>query len=72
MKKSFWLLELGEKVFLESDSWAQLSDSKNTFSPNSSDQNVFFKKVGGIYFFSSTCGQNMSLYGQILLPKQWL
>ena len=135
--------------------WAQLSDSKNTFSPNSSDQNDFFqenwvvrilsplhvgkiwayivryycpnndfrcqlacygpnhtskcpsrvflfyqklrllkifrfltwlrfsrygffailkyvKKLGGIHFFSSTCGQNMSLYGHRLRPKQWL
>ena len=26
---------------------------------------IFSRKLGGIYFFSSTCGQ-------ILLPKQWL
>ena len=28
------------------------------------------RKLGGIHFFPSTCGQNMSLYGPILLPKQ--
>jgi hypothetical protein len=33
---------------------------------------IFSRKVGGIHFFSSTCRQNMSLYGQMLLPKQWL
>ncbi len=33
---------------------------------------IFSRKLGGIHFFSSTCGQNMSLYGKILLPKQWL
>ena len=33
---------------------------------------IFSRKLGGIHFFSSTCGQNMSLYGQILLPKQCL
>ena len=31
---------------------------------------IFSRKLGGIHFFSSTCGQNMGLYGQILLPKQ--
>ena len=31
--------------------WAQLSDSKNTFSPNSSNQNDFFKKIGWYTFF---------------------
>ena len=31
---------------------------------------IFSRKLGGIHFFSSTCGQNMSLYGQILLAKQ--
>ena len=29
------------------------------------------RKLGCINFFSSICGQNMSLCGQILLPKQW-
>ena len=33
---------------------------------------IFSRKFGGIHLFSSTCGQNMSLYGNILLPKQWL
>ena len=33
---------------------------------------IFSRKLGSIHFFSSTCGQNMSLYGQILLPKQLL
>ena len=33
---------------------------------------IFSRKVGGIHFFSSTCGQNMSLYGQKLLPEQLL
>ena len=33
---------------------------------------IFLRKLGSIHFFSSTCGQNMSLYGKILLPKQWL
>ena len=31
---------------------------------------IFPSKLGGIHFFASTCGRNMSLYGQILLPKQ--
>ena len=31
---------------------------------------IFSRKFGGKYFFSSTCGQNMSLYGGILLLKQ--
>ena len=31
---------------------------------------TFSRKLGGIHFVSSTCGQNMSQYGQILLPKQ--
>jgi hypothetical protein len=31
---------------------------------------IFSRKLGCIHFFSSTCGQNMSLYGKILLPKQ--
>ena len=30
------------------------------------------RKWGSIHFFSSTCGQNMSLYDQILLPRQCL
>ena len=30
---------------------------------------IFSRKLGGIHFFYSTCGQNMSLYGKILLPK---
>ena len=33
---------------------------------------IFSRKLGSIHFFSSTCGQNMSLYDQILLPKQCL
>ena len=33
---------------------------------------IFFNKIGWLHFFSSTFGQNMSLYGRILLPKQWL
>ena len=33
---------------------------------------IFSRKLGVIQFFSSTCGQSMSLYCQILLPKQWL
>ena len=33
---------------------------------------IFSRKLGGEHLFSSTCEQNMSLYGQILLPKQWL
>ena len=33
---------------------------------------IFSRKLGGIHFFSSICGQNMSLYGQILPPKQYL
>ena len=33
---------------------------------------IFSRKLGCIHFFSSTCGQNMSLYSQILLPKQCL
>ena len=32
---------------------------------------IFSRKLGGINFFSSTCGQKMSLFGHILLPKQW-
>ena len=31
---------------------------------------IFSRKLGCIHFFSSICGQNMSLYGKILLPKQ--
>ena len=31
---------------------------------------IFSRKSSGIHFFSSTFGQNMSLYGQILLSKQ--
>ena len=31
---------------------------------------IFSKKLGCIHFFSSICGQNMSLYGKILLPKK--
>ena len=31
---------------------------------------IFSRKLGGIHFFSSACGQNTSLYGKILLPKQ--
>ena len=31
---------------------------------------MFSRKLGSIHFFSSTCGQNIRLYGQILLPKQ--
>ena len=45
---------------------------KSFFYPNSSDQNDFARKLGGVHFFSSICGPNMSLYSQILLPKQWL
>ena len=30
---------------------------------------TFSRKLGGIHFFSFTCGQNMRLYGHILLPK---
>ena len=30
---------------------------------------IFSRKLGGMLFFSSTCGQNMTLYGQILRPK---
>ena len=30
---------------------------------------IFSRKLGGIHFISSTCGQNISLYGQILLPS---
>ena len=33
---------------------------------------IFSRKLGCIHFFSSTCGQNISLYGKRLLPKQWL
>ena len=33
---------------------------------------IFSRKFDSIHFFSSTCGQNMNLYGQILLPKQCL
>ena len=40
-------------------------DSKNSFSPNSSNQYDFVKKIGWY-----ACWQIMSLYGQILLPKQ--
>ena len=29
---------------------------------------IFLRKLGGIHFFSSTCGQNMRIYIQILLP----
>ena len=32
----------------------------------------FFKKIGWYTFFPSTCRQNMSLYGEIFLPKQCL
>ena len=45
---------------------------KTFFSQNSSNQNDFFNEVDLYTFLSSTCGQNMSLYEQILLPKQWL
>ena len=31
---------------------------------------TFSMKIVCIHFFSSTCWQNMSLYGQISLPKQ--
>ena len=31
---------------------------------------ILIIKLGGLHFFSSICEQNMSLYGQILLPKQ--
>ena len=31
---------------------------------------MFSRKLGGMHFFPSTCGRNMSLYGHILLPKQ--
>ena len=31
---------------------------------------IFSRKLGDIHFFSSTCEQNVSLYGHILLPKQ--
>ena len=34
---------------------------KTLFSPNSSNQMVFAKKLCGIHFFSSTCGQNYEL-----------
>ena len=54
-------------MFLESGGWPE---SKNTLTPNSSNKKDFSRNLGGIHFFSSTCGQNMSLYGQILLPKQ--
>ena len=43
--------------------------SKNTFTPNSSNQNDFFRQLGGQNIFFSTFGQNMSFYGQIWLPK---
>ena len=33
---------------------------------------IFLRKLGGIHFFSSTCGKKMNLYGQKLLPKQLL
>ena len=33
---------------------------------------IFKINLGCIHFFSSTCGQNISVYGQILLPKQGL
>ena len=45
---------------------------KTLFSPNSSDQMIFSRKLGGTQFFSYTCGQNVRLYGQILLAKQCL
>ena len=31
---------------------------------------IFSRKLGCIHFFSSTCGQNISLYSKILLSKQ--
>ena len=31
---------------------------------------IFSMELDCVHFFSSTCWQNMSLYGQILLPKQ--
>ena len=33
---------------------------------------IFSSKLGGVYFLSPTCGQKISLYHQILLPKQCL
>ena len=33
---------------------------------------IFSRKLGGIHFFSSTCGQNMNLSSQISLPKKCL
>ncbi len=38
-----------------------MCSTENTFSPNSSNQNDFFKKMGGIHFFSSIFGQNIRL-----------
>ena len=68
-------MESGEEVFLE-------SDSKNTFSPDSSDQNDFFKKSGWYTFFllymwakyeliwSNITAQTVTLVANLLVMAQ--
>ena len=68
--KLIWGFKIKRIFFVSHLSWYQ--DSKNTFTPNSRNQTKNLSKLAGIRFFYSTCGQNMSLWGLILMAKKWI
>ena len=68
---SFWLVELGEKVFLESGGWDEWQTFENKLSFDFEKVHELYNKRSMHHSFSSTCGWNMSPHGQILLWKQW-
>ena len=66
---SFCLSKSREHLFSNICHSSQWHNSKNTFTPISSNQNDSFRQLGGLHIFASNCGQDMSLYGQNSLPK---
>ena len=70
-KKSFWLQEFGEKGFLESGGWDEWHTFENHFSLDFEKVHESYNKSSMLHSFSSTCGWNMSPYGQISLSNKW-
>ena len=64
-KKSFWLVELGEKkMFLESGSWDEWQTFENQFSFHFVKLHEFYNKRSMLHSFSSTCGHMAGFYYQ--------
>ena len=69
LNKSFWFLELGEKVFLDSSRWDEWQKFENLFSLDFEKQNEFYYEMSMLRSFFYTEGQIWAHMARVNCPN---